>query len=47
VPYIRDLFKLNELSYAAIATCAVVALVSVLWIELWKLIKRNSSNIQE
>jgi Ca2+-transporting ATPase len=43
VPFIRDLFRLNPLSFTLIATCVVVALVSTLWIEIWKLLKRSSS----
>jgi Ca2+-transporting ATPase len=40
VPFVRDLFRLNVLSAAAVVTCIVVALVSTLWIEIWKLFRR-------
>ncbi len=45
VPFVRDLFQLNLLSLPVIASCIVVALVSTLWIEIWKLFKRiNNQN---
>jgi Ca2+-transporting ATPase len=40
-PFIRDLFRLSPLSLAGIGTCAVVAMVGTLWIEIWKLLKRK------
>jgi P-type Ca2+ transporter type 2C len=42
VPFVRDLFQLNLLSLSVIASCIVVALVSTLWIEIWKMYKRTS-----
>jgi len=41
-PFIRNLFRLSPLSLAGIGTCAVVAMVGTLWIEIWKLLKRKS-----
>jgi P-type Ca2+ transporter type 2C len=42
VPFVRDLFKLNPLVLSVICTCIAVALVSTLWIEVWKIFKRNN-----
>ena len=39
IPVVRDLFSLTTLSSGAILECIVVALVSTLWIEIWKLLK--------
>ncbi|TAL51307.1 MAG: cation-translocating P-type ATPase [Chitinophagaceae bacterium] len=44
VPFIRNLFRLNLLSFTSIATCVFVAVLSVLWIEIWKSVKRKSIN---
>lgn len=44
VPYVRDLFRLQSLSPATIATCIAVALIGTLWIEVWKILKRNNRN---
>ncbi len=41
VPFVRNLFQLSMLPFATIATCKIVALVSVLWIEIWKIFKRG------
>jgi len=42
VPFIRNIFRLNPLSLTAIATCVFVAILSTLWIEIWKLLKHRS-----
>lgn len=39
VPFVRELFRLNPLSLPIIATCILVAMVSTLWIEIWKIFK--------
>ncbi|MGF2411960.1 cation-translocating P-type ATPase [Ferruginibacter sp.] len=39
LPFVRDLFRLNTLSFTAIATCVAVAIASTLWIDIWKLVK--------
>jgi P-type Ca2+ transporter type 2C len=39
IPFVRDLFKLNQLSFPVIVTCIFVAIISTLWIEVWKLLK--------
>ena len=44
VPFVRNLFRLNLLSFTSIATCVFVAVLSVLWIEIWKSVKRKSIN---
>ncbi|MEQ1798385.1 MAG: cation transporting ATPase C-terminal domain-containing protein, partial [Lacibacter sp.] len=43
VPFIRNLFNLNQLSISAIGICAAVAMLCTLWIEVWKFIKRSRS----
>jgi len=43
VPFIRNLFNLNQLSISTIGICAAVAVLATLWIEVWKFIKRNRS----
>jgi P-type Ca2+ transporter type 2C len=40
IPFIRDLFSLNQLSLPAIISCVFVAILSTLWLEIWKLLKR-------
>jgi Ca2+-transporting ATPase len=44
VPFVRDLFRLNTLPVTVIITCIVVALVSTLWIDLWKLLKTKKAD---
>ena len=41
VPFVRDLFRLNSLSLSQIAGSVVVALISTLWIDVWKLLNRG------
>ena len=36
IPFVRDLFMLNTLSIKMLAGCIGVAIVSTLWIDLWK-----------
>lgn len=43
VPVIRDIFRLNTLSYSAIGYCIGVAFISTMWMELWKLIHRAAN----
>jgi len=40
LPAVRDLFSLTVLSSRSIVTCIIVAILSTLWIEIWKLLKR-------
>lgn len=42
VPFIRNLFNLHPLTFTEILTCIAVAMASTLWIEIWKLLKRNT-----
>ncbi|HEY6503419.1 MAG TPA: cation-translocating P-type ATPase, partial [Chitinophagaceae bacterium] len=42
LPFLRNLFRLDQLSFAAIGTCAVVAMASTLWMDVWKILKRRS-----
>ncbi len=41
VPFFRDLFSLHALTVQTIASCIIVAMLSVLWIEGFKLIRRR------
>ncbi len=41
MPFMLQWFRLHALSWASIVQCIGVALVSVLWLELWKLGKRR------
>ncbi len=43
VPFVQKLFGLNVLPVAAVATCAVVALTSTVWIDVWKLLKTKKA----
>lgn len=43
LPFIRNLFMLNQLPLWTLATCIVVALCSTVWIEIWKLLTRKKS----
>ncbi|MEP7374959.1 MAG: cation-translocating P-type ATPase [Chitinophagaceae bacterium] len=43
IPFVRELFSLNQLSFPSIITCVIVALLGTLWIELWKLWRRRGS----
>jgi Ca2+-transporting ATPase len=45
VPFVSDLFRLQPLSPAIIATCIAVALLGTLWMEVWKIFKKNSRNL--
>ena len=42
LPFARSLFSLNLLSLKEIAACISVAMISTLWIEIWKLLRRKS-----
>jgi P-type Ca2+ transporter type 2C len=44
VPFVQNLFRLNTLPPATIGTCAGIALVSTLWIDLWKLLKTKKAD---
>jgi Ca2+-transporting ATPase len=44
VPFVQNLFRLNTLSVATIATCAGIALASTLWIDVWKLLKPKKAD---
>lgn len=39
VPFVSNLFQLTPLPFKSLAICAAVALVSTLWMELWKIVK--------
>ena len=41
IPLVRDLFMLNTLSIKMLAGCIGVAIVSALWIDIWKVVRRN------
>jgi len=41
IPLVRDLFMLNTLSIKMLAGCIGVAIVSTLWIDVWKVVRRN------
>ena len=41
IPFVRDLFMLNTLSIKMLAGCIGVAIVSTLWIDVWKVVRRN------
>lgn len=41
IPFVRDLFMLNTLSITMLAGCIGVAIVSTLWIDVWKVVRRN------
>lgn len=43
VPFIADFFKVLPLDWNHIGLCISVSGVSVLWIEIWKLFKRNKA----
>lgn len=40
VPFIRNLFKLSSLSFSYVMSCVSVALMSTLWIDLFKIMKK-------
>lgn len=44
IPFVRSLFKLHVLSLREIAACASVALISTMWIEIWKLLKTKKAD---
>jgi Ca2+-transporting ATPase len=44
---IAHFFQVISLSYSALGICLFTSMVSVLWIELWKLWKRNKDNKKE
>jgi Ca2+-transporting ATPase len=44
VPFIRNLFMLNKLTFSALATCVGVAFLSTLWIDVLKFIRRRMSH---
>lgn len=44
VPFIQHLFLLHQLTLPVIATCIVVAMLSTLWMEIWKFLKRGANN---
>jgi Ca2+-transporting ATPase len=41
VPFVRDLFSLHALTVQTIVSCIIIAMLSVLWIEGFKLIRRR------
>lgn len=41
IPFVRDLFMLNTLSITMLAGCIGVAIISTLWIDVWKVVRRN------
>ncbi len=43
IPFIADFFKVLPLHWNQIGTCMIVSGISVLWIEIWKLFKRNKT----
>jgi len=44
VPFARNLFRLNLLPLTTVAICAGIALVSTLWIDIWKLLKTKKAD---
>ncbi|HQX72642.1 MAG TPA: cation-translocating P-type ATPase [Chitinophagaceae bacterium] len=36
VPFVRDLFRLDTLTFQSILACIVVAIASTFWLEIWK-----------
>ena len=40
LPFVQQLFRLETLSLKSIATCALFAAAGVMWVELYKLVKR-------
>ena len=40
VPFVRDIFLLQTISFYSILSCALAAMGGTLWIELWKLSRR-------
>ncbi|GAB2813269.1 cation-translocating P-type ATPase [Ferruginibacter profundus] len=44
VPFIQNLFRLHTLPSVTIGICAGTALVSTLWIDLWKLVKTKKAD---
>ncbi len=44
VPFIRDLFRLQLLSFYTIVTCFIVALGSTLWIDFWKILRHRKES---
>jgi Ca2+-transporting ATPase len=40
MPAVREIFKLEEISIAAISACFLIALAGTLWIEVWKYFSR-------
>ncbi len=44
VPFIRNIFRLNLLSFNLVATCIAVAMFNTLWMEVWKVVKQKWTN---
>jgi P-type Ca2+ transporter type 2C len=44
VPFVRDLFRLSQLSFEMIAACIVVAIAGTLWIDIWKIVKTKKAD---
>jgi P-type Ca2+ transporter type 2C len=44
VPFVRNLFRLSQLSFEMIAACIVVAIAGTLWIDIWKIIKTKKAD---
>jgi len=40
IPFIRNLFKLSTLPFSYLISCIIMALISTLWVEVFKVIKR-------
>jgi P-type Ca2+ transporter type 2C len=43
VPLVQGLFRLSSLSFATVGICAGIALISTLWIDVWKLLKTKKA----
>jgi ATPase, P-type (transporting), HAD superfamily, subfamily IC len=41
IPFVRELFTLQSLSFSNLLICIIVALISTFWIEIFKLIRNN------
>ncbi|WP_462252398.1 cation-translocating P-type ATPase [Ferruginibacter sp.] len=44
VPFVRDLFRLSQLSFEVIVACIVVAIAGTLWIDIWKIVKTKKAD---
>jgi P-type Ca2+ transporter type 2C len=44
VPFVRNLFRLSQLSFEMIAACIVVAIAGTLWIDIWKIVKTKKAD---